>query len=96
MWRSLRGSTAAKNAPPPAVYAPPAFSGKKASSGLLPPPVRRVSTSTSASVAPEEDAQPEWAEEEPAGEWAEALYDYTSEVCRCSPFFYPSKRVTGC
>ncbi|KAF8490968.1 SH3-domain-containing protein [Russula emetica] len=86
MFRSLRGSTAAKNAPPPTVYTPPAFTGKK-SSGLPPPPVRRVSSSTTASAAsahvpePEEDAaQPRSTEEEEAGagEWAEALYDYTS------------------
>jgi hypothetical protein len=89
MFRSLRGSTAAKSAPPPTVYTPPAFTGKKASSGLPPPPIRRVSTSTSASSSaahipePEEDApQPESTEEEEeaAGEWAEALYDYTSQV----------------
>ena len=89
MFRSLRGSTAAKSATPPTVYTPPAFSGKKASSGLLPPPVRRVSTSAAHAPQPEEDAQPEPAEEEEvAGEWAEALYDYTSQVRRrCSPFF---------
>lgn len=83
MFRSLRGSTAAKNAPPPPVQTPPAFSGtggKKASSAFAPPPVRRIPSSSSAAAptpAPEpefvEDAQPE------AGEWAEALYDYTSE-----------------
>jgi len=91
MFRSLRGSTAAKNAPPPTVHTPPAFSsvgGKKASSAFAPPPVRRVGPSSSsssssppaASAAPEpeeEDAQPESVEG--AGEWAEALYDYTSE-----------------
>lgn len=94
MFRSLRGSTAAKNAPAPTVYTPPAFAGKKASSGLPPPPIRRVSTSTSASSAhvpePEEDApqpEPMEEEEEEAGEWAEALYDYTSQVRGCSPLF---------
>ncbi|KAI0273114.1 hypothetical protein BGY98DRAFT_1090814 [Russula aff. rugulosa BPL654] len=74
MFRSLRGSTAAKNAPPPT--RPSAASNPS------------VSTSTSASSSaahvpePEEDtAQPEWTEEEEAetGEWAEALYDYTSQ-----------------
>ncbi|KAF8485230.1 SH3-domain-containing protein [Russula ochroleuca] len=83
MFRSLRGSTAAKNAPPPTMYTPPAFAGKKASSSFAPPPMRRVSASTPPSIAPapepEEDAQPEWAVEEEAGEWTEALYDYTSE-----------------
>lgn len=85
MFRSLRGSTAAKNAPPPTVYTPPAFAGKKAS-GLPPPPIRRVSTAAHV-PEPEEDAtaqQPESTEEEGAGEWAEALYDYTSQVRGCS------------
>lgn len=81
MFRSLRGSTAAKNAPAPTVYTPPAFTGKS-SAGLPPPPVRRVSTAQAAQV-PEP-------EEEAAGEWAEALYDYTSEVCGRSSFFIPS------
>ena len=79
-FRSLRGSTAAKNAPPPTVYTQPAFAGKKPT--FAPPPVRRVSAATPVPAAPEpeEDAQPEPGEEEAAGEWAEALYDYTSEV----------------
>lgn len=87
MFRSLRGSTAAKNAPPPTVYTQPAFAGKKAFGGLPPPPIRRVSTSTPASAAhvpePEEEEEEAGAEAE-AGEWAEALYDYTSEVRGCS------------
>ncbi|KAI9507184.1 SH3-domain-containing protein [Russula earlei] len=81
MFRSLRGSTAAKNAPPPTVYTQPAFAAKKASSGLAPPPVRRVPLASPASAAqvpePEDDGQLESVEE--VGEWAEALYDYTSE-----------------
>ncbi|KAH9995187.1 hypothetical protein BJV74DRAFT_338578 [Russula compacta] len=82
MFRSLRGSTAAKNAQPAPVHTPPAFSGRKASSGFAPPPVRRVTASSSPVPAPapepEEDVQPGWAGEE-AGAWAEALFDYTSE-----------------
>jgi len=79
MFRSLRGSTAAKNAPPPTVYTPPAFPVKK-SAGLPPPPVRRASAVPAApSPEPEEDVQAEPEQEEGAGEWAEALYDYTSE-----------------
>jgi len=77
MFRSLRGSTAAKNAPPPTMYTPPAFSGKKASSEFAPPPMRRVPVTTPA-PEPEEEAQPE-PEEESGGAWAEALYDFTSE-----------------
>jgi len=86
MFRSLRGSTAAKNAPPPTVYTPPAFTPKKAVGTLLPPP-RRVSAAPAAPAPePEEDAQPEPEQEEEAGAWAEALYDYTSEVRLLFPF----------
>jgi abl interactor 2 len=60
------------------MYTPPALAGKKASSEFAPPPVRRVPVTTSA-PEPEEEAQPE-PEEESDGVWAEALYDYTSEV----------------
>ncbi|KAH9978242.1 hypothetical protein BGW80DRAFT_1456320 [Lactifluus volemus] len=81
MYRTLRGSTAAKNAPPAPVHAPSAFSAKK--SGFAPPPVRRVSASASpvqVEPEPEPEFQPEGGEEaEAAGQWAEALYDYTSE-----------------
>ena len=82
MFRSLRGSTAAKNAPPPPVYTPPAFTGKKAANEFAPPPVRRVPASSTAPAAPEpeEEAQPEPEAATAPGEWAEALYDYTSEV----------------
>jgi len=69
MFRSLRGSTAAKNAPPAPVQTSAAFAAKKA---FAPPPVRRVSASP---AAPE----PEETEEEEAGEWAEALYDYSGQ-----------------
>jgi len=79
MFRSLRGSTAAKNAPPAPVRTPSAFVAKKAVSAFAPPPVRRVSVSPAA-PEPEPEPEPEEAEEEGDGEWAEALYDYTSEV----------------
>jgi hypothetical protein len=90
MFRSLRGSTAAKSAPPPAVHTPPAFTGRR-SNGLPPPPVRRVSPAAPVT-------EPEPTEEEEAGEWAEALYDYTSEVGPSSSFylFLHLERVTGC
>ncbi|KAN0140158.1 SH3 domain containing protein [Lactarius tabidus] len=69
MFRSLRGSTAAKSAPPPPVHTPNAFAAKKA---FAPPPVRRVS------AAPEPEPEPE-PEEEVGGEWAEAKYDYSGQ-----------------
>ncbi|KAI9466572.1 SH3-domain-containing protein [Lactarius psammicola] len=78
MFRSLRGSTAAKNAPPAPVRTPSAFVPKKAVSTFAPPPVRRVSVSPAA-PEPEPEPEPEEAEEEEVGEWVEALYDYTSE-----------------
>ena len=93
MFRSLRGSTAAKNAPPPTMYTQPAFAGKK--SAFAPPPVRRVSAATPvpATPEPEEDAQLEPGEEVAAGEWAEALYDYTSEVRLLFSFLWVLTRV---
>jgi abl interactor 2 len=81
MFRSLRGSTAAKNAPPAPVHTSAAFAGKKA---FAPPPVRRVSASP---AAPE----PEEAEEEEAGEWAEALYDYSGQVRPFIYIYFPSR-----
>ena len=61
------------------MYTQPAFAGKK--SAFAPPPVRRVSAApVPATPEPEEDAQLEPGEEVASGEWAEALYDYTSEV----------------
>ncbi|KAH8999557.1 SH3-domain-containing protein [Lactarius akahatsu] len=77
MFRSLRGSTAAKNAPPTPVRTPSAFVPKKVASTFAPPPVRRVSVSPA--PEPEPEPEPEEVEEEEVGEWAEALYDYTSE-----------------
>lgn len=71
MFRSLRGSTAAKNAPPPTIHTPTAFVAKKS---FAPPPVRRVA------AAPEPEPEPEEAAEEETGKWADALYDYTGQV----------------
>jgi hypothetical protein len=82
---SLRNSTANKTAPPPAVAAPvpSAFAAKK--NEFAPPPVRRVPSSSGS--ARESSPQPtpprrqfkEPEEDEGQGEWAEALYDYSSE-----------------
>ena len=80
MFRSLRGSTAAKNAPPPPVYTSPALAGKKTASEFAPPPVRRVPASSAAAAAPEPEVEEEEGAGAGAGAWAEALYDYTSEV----------------
>lgn len=93
MFMSLRHSNANKNAIPPAV-APPvpsAFGQKKSTFG--PPPVRHVSAtspppsrsgsaneSTSSSPPPPPPAPPARPRQEPTGEWAEALYEYTSDV----------------
>jgi hypothetical protein len=80
MFRSLRGSTAAKSAPPPPVHTPNAFAAKKA---FAPPPVRRVS------AAPEPEPEPE-PEEEVGGEWAEAKYDYSGQVRSIDSALLPS------
>lgn len=75
MFTSLRNSTANKSATPPSVAPPiPAAFGPKRG-GFAPPPVRHVSPAP----APEPEPEPE-PEEETAGEWAEALYDYSSAV----------------
>ena len=79
MFRSLRGSTAAKNAPPAPVRTSSAFSAKKA---FAPPPVRRAAAPV---PEPEPEPEPEEVEEEEVGEWAEALYDFTGQV---RPFFW--------
>lgn len=78
MFTSLRNSTANKSATPPSV-APPipaAFAPKRGS--FAPPPVRRVSPASPPETEPEPELKPE--QEEAAGEWAEALYDYNSPV----------------
>ncbi|KAF8263428.1 hypothetical protein EI94DRAFT_1740915 [Lactarius quietus] len=72
MFRSIRGSTAAKNAPVAPVRTTSAFAAQKASSFLPPPPVRRVSP-----AAPVPEPEPEEAGEEEV--WAEALYDYSGQ-----------------
>ncbi|CAL1701018.1 unnamed protein product [Somion occarium] len=91
MLMSLKHSNTNKSAAPPEV-APPtpaAFAHKK--STFAPPPVRHVSAtspppsrsaSTVESPAPAPPVPPSRrapAKEEPQGEWAEALYDYSSE-----------------
>jgi hypothetical protein len=73
---SLRGSTANKNVTPPPPVVPSAFAPRK--NEFVPPPVRRVGSGTAAAPAkqPEEPAGEE--EEEGGGDWAEALYEYSS------------------
>ncbi|KAL4241525.1 hypothetical protein ABKN59_000070 [Abortiporus biennis] len=82
MFTSLRHSTANKTATPPPVAAPipPAFPAKK--NMFAPPPVRRVPsvspTPEAASPPPPPPPPPVRHQEEPEGEWAEALYEYSS------------------
>ncbi|KZT74484.1 hypothetical protein DAEQUDRAFT_720653 [Daedalea quercina L-15889] len=83
MFSSLRNSTASKHAMPPQV-APPtpaAFSSRRAD--FPPPPARAPSTASSApsnaSPPPPPPPRPRVPEPEPEGEWAEALYAYTSD-----------------
>ncbi|OBZ71871.1 hypothetical protein A0H81_08084 [Grifola frondosa] len=83
MYNSLRHSTANKTATPPPV-APPVPSAFPARKSFAPPPMRRVPSTVSVSdaVAPSPPPPiPSRArqEEEVNGEWAEAVYDYSSE-----------------
>lgn len=91
-FMSIRHGTANKHATPPPV-APPvpaALPGIKDKWG--PPPPRRVpSTSSSRSETkvspppPPPPPRPVVEEPEPEGEWAEAMYDYSSEVSYICP-----------
>ncbi|PCH41559.1 SH3-domain-containing protein [Wolfiporia cocos MD-104 SS10] len=85
MFSSLRNSTVAKTATPPPVAppTPPAFARK---GGFAPPPVRRVDSAVSPKAAstpspppPPPPPVPVRPREEPEGEWAEVLYDYSSD-----------------
>ena len=85
MYSSIRGSTAAKNAPSRDPIIPSAFAKKK--NTFAPPPKRTVSGSGSASATTstfqhddeEQEVGEEAEEQEAEGEWAEALYDYASD-----------------
>ena len=87
MYSSIRNSTANKNAPPREPTIPSAFPKKK--NNFAPPPKRTTSASASTYQHQQEEEEEqghgyggaEEGEEEgqAEGEWAEALYDYTSE-----------------
>ncbi len=91
MYLSIRHGTANKTAPSAAV-APPvpaAFASKK--NAFAPPPVRRVSSVSNqesevraSPPAPPPPPRPRQEEPEEQGDWAEALYDYSSEVRKSS------------
>ncbi|KIP09806.1 hypothetical protein PHLGIDRAFT_125956 [Phlebiopsis gigantea 11061_1 CR5-6] len=85
LYMSIRHGTANKQATPPSVAppVPPALSHIKGDK-FGPPPVRRVSST--ASSTPSETTRsvpppppPAQEEPEPEGEWAEAIYEYTSD-----------------
>ncbi|EPQ59681.1 hypothetical protein GLOTRDRAFT_109808 [Gloeophyllum trabeum ATCC 11539] len=75
LFTSLRGSSANKGKSPPALAPPnpPAFAPRR--NNFAPPP--RRAGSEEPPHAPQPEPEPE--EEEAQGEWAEALYDYSSE-----------------
>ena len=85
MFTSLRHSTAAKHAPP-AQVAPPTPPAFKRTTDFAPPPRRVPSASASARspstspAPPAPPALPRRNTQQEEGEWAEALYDYHSEV----------------
>ncbi|KZP21715.1 hypothetical protein FIBSPDRAFT_860331 [Athelia psychrophila] len=72
MFTSLRGSTAAKTAPPPPINLPPTFETRKGA--FAPPPVRRGPAAVPTPPQPE----PEEEEEQAQGEWAESMYEFSS------------------
>ncbi|KZT12665.1 SH3-domain-containing protein [Laetiporus sulphureus 93-53] len=84
MFSSLRHSTANKTATAPEPILPPAFSARK--NNFAPPPVRRLdATTATAATTPSPPPPPpppppvRSRQQEPEGEPAEALYDYSSE-----------------
>ncbi|KAI0773730.1 hypothetical protein C8Q74DRAFT_1266281 [Fomes fomentarius] len=84
MFSSIRNSTAMKSAPPPQIAppTPPAFQRRN---DFAPPPRRVPSTGASTpSPAPTPSpgpppALPRRATQQESGEWAEALYEYSSD-----------------
>ena len=60
-----------KDPPPPAALAPSALPSSK----TMPPPPRRIPSTRPRTPTPEPESEPEY-----EGEWAEALYDFTSSV----------------
>ncbi|KAI1785340.1 SH3-domain-containing protein [Ganoderma leucocontextum] len=81
MFTSIRGSTAAKNAAP-AQVAPPQPPAFKRNSSFAPPPKRGSSAGApapAASPTPPPALPRRQPTQEEAGEWAEALYPYTSD-----------------
>ncbi|EMD31843.1 hypothetical protein CERSUDRAFT_119418 [Gelatoporia subvermispora B] len=84
MFTSLRNSTANKTATPSSI-APPTPTSLPRRGGFAPPPVRRVSnvsdssTTSARSPPPPPPPPPRPQEPEVEGEWAEAMYEYSSE-----------------
>ncbi|KAG6895855.1 hypothetical protein C0992_012022 [Termitomyces sp. T32_za158] len=66
-----------KNPPPAALIPPPAFPAKK--NAFAPPPTRIATSESPAFPMRRAELAPE-PQEESHGEWALALYDYTSQV----------------
>ncbi|KAI0733409.1 SH3-domain-containing protein [Fomitopsis betulina] len=81
MFSSLRNSTANKSVSPPQV-APPTPSAFPRRANFPPPPNRAnctVSHAPSTPSPPPPPPRPRVPEPEPEGEWAEAMYEYTSD-----------------
>ena len=95
MLSSIRGSTAAKNAGP-AQVAPPQPPAFQRNTSFAPPPKRMSSAGAparTASPAPPPALPRRQPTQEEAGEWAEALYPYTSDVR--TPFASVRRLVSG-
>ena len=62
---------------PASSYLPPSSSGSQKK--FAPPPMRRLTSDSSSTSTPVPPPPPARKKEEPAGEWAEVLYDFTGE-----------------
>lgn len=85
-FTSIKNSSKNQNQPlaTPSSFLPPPPSGVQKKQ-FAPPPVRRVtpdfpSTSTASTPTPPVPPPPPRRKEEPVGEWAEVLYDFTGDV----------------
>ena len=63
---------------PASSYLPPSSSGSQKK--FAPPPMRRLTSDSSSTSTPVPPPPPARKKEEPAGEWAEVLYDFTGDV----------------
>jgi abl interactor 2 len=102
-YLSIRHGTANKSTTPPSVASPVPAALPRIANNFGPPPIRRVSSNVASPASetkspPPPPPRPAQKEPEPEGDWAEALYEYSSEVrVGANPSlngFYTVDRVT--